>query len=67
MGRLSPEKDQEKLIRAFSQLINKYQNLKMKLYIIGDGILKGTLNDLVETLGLEESVIFTGQMKNPFS
>ncbi|AMK74081.1 MULTISPECIES: glycosyltransferase [Bacillus] len=66
MGRLSPEKDQEKLIRAFSQLINKYQNLKMKLYIIGDGILKGTLNDLVETLGLEESVIFTGQMKNPF-
>lgn len=66
MGRLSPEKDQEKLIRAFSQLINKYQNLNMKLYIIGDGILKGTLNDLVETLGLEESVIFTGQMKNPF-
>ncbi|WP_230488610.1 glycosyltransferase [Bacillus subtilis] len=66
MGRLSPEKDQEKLIRAFSQLINKYQTLKMKLYIIGDGILKGTLNDLVETLGLEESVIFTGQMKNPF-
>ncbi|MGG7219042.1 CDP-glycerol glycerophosphotransferase family protein [Bacillus sp. ATD] len=66
MGRLSPEKDQEKLIKAFSQLINKYENLKMKLYIIGDGILKETLNDLVETLGLEESVIFTGQMKNPF-
>ncbi|MCY8620464.1 CDP-glycerol glycerophosphotransferase family protein [Bacillus spizizenii] len=66
MGRLSPEKDQEKLIKAFSQLINKYENLKLKLYIIGDGILKENLNDLVETLGLEESVIFTGQMKNPF-
>ncbi|MEC0287465.1 glycosyltransferase [Bacillus subtilis] len=66
MGRLSPEKDQEKLIKAFSQLSNKYENLKMKLYIIGDGILKETLNDLVGTLGLEESVIFTGQMKNPF-
>ena len=66
MGRLSPEKDQEKLIKAFSQLINKYKNLKMKLYIIGDGILKETLSDLVETLGVEESVIFTGQMKNPF-
>ncbi|MHA6165712.1 CDP-glycerol glycerophosphotransferase family protein [Bacillus mojavensis] len=66
MGRLSPEKDQEKLIKAFSQLFNKYENLKMKLYIIGDGILKETLSDLVETLGVEESVIFTGQMKNPF-
>ncbi|AYC53523.1 spore coat protein CotS [Bacillus licheniformis] len=66
MGRLSPEKDQEKLIKAFSQLINKYKNLKMKLYIIGDGILKETLSDLVETLGVADSVIFTGQMKNPF-
>ncbi len=66
MGRLSPEKDQEKLIKAFSQLINKYKNFKMKLYIIGDGILKETLSDLVETLGVAESVIFTGQMKNPF-
>ncbi|MCY8343988.1 CDP-glycerol glycerophosphotransferase family protein [Bacillus haynesii] len=66
MGRLSPEKDQEKLIKAFSQLINKYKSLKMKLYIIGDGILKETLSDLVETLGVADSVIFTGQMKNPF-
>lgn len=66
MGRLSPEKDQEKLIKAFYQLVNKYDDLDIKLYIIGDGVLKGKLTELVKRMDIEGKVIFTGQLKNPF-
>lgn len=64
MGRLSPEKDQEKLIRAFAKIAKTHVNVI--LYIIGSGSLEKQLKILVKTLDLSESVIFTGQLENPF-
>ena len=64
MGRLSPEKNQAALIKAFAKLYE--QNKNIRLYIIGDGPLMGELKSLISTLGLEGKVILTGNMDNPF-
>ncbi|MGG1396572.1 glycosyltransferase [Bacillus salipaludis] len=64
MGRLSPEKDQNKLIKAFAKVSEKYDNVK--LYIIGDGVLGKKLKRLVRSLNMEDKIYFTGQMSNPF-
>lgn len=65
MGRLSPEKNQKNLIKAFQML---HQELKdTKLYIIGDGPLKEELGELIKQYGLEKDVIMTGNLKNPFA
>lgn len=64
MGRLSPEKNQEALIRAFAKLYDERKDVR--LYIIGDGPLMNELKALVSLLGLEGKVILTGNMENPF-
>lgn len=65
IGRLSPEKDHEKLIAAFSHIAARHPNTK--LFIVGDGDLKKSLLELVKKLKLEEKVIFTGQISNPYA
>lgn len=65
LGRLSPEKDHEKLIKAFFKVNQSYPNTK--LYIIGNGELRNRLATLIKDLGLEEKVILAGQMDNPFT
>ena len=65
VGRLSPEKDQKKLIEAFYEVSKKYNNIK--LYILGDGVLKNELETLVENLNLSNRVFILGQVKNPFA
>ncbi|MFD2617052.1 glycosyltransferase [Terrilactibacillus laevilacticus] len=65
IGRLEPEKDQEKLLYAFSEIVKIKQNTK--LYIVGQGALKGYLEKLVKSLDLEDHVIFTGQISNPYA
>lgn len=67
MGRLSPEKDQEKLILAFNEIIRLNPEKKMKLYIIGGGPLEAKLHGLVTSLNLIEKVIFTGHVTKPFA
>ncbi|UAS89488.1 CDP-glycerol glycerophosphotransferase family protein [Staphylococcus pseudintermedius] len=64
VGRLSPEKGFDLLIKAVAELVPKYPQLK--LYILGDGPLKGTLKSLVEQLGIQNHVYFLGQRRNPF-
>jgi len=64
MGRLSPEKRQDNLIRAFSELNKKYP--ETKLYLLGDGPLKKKLIRLVRDLGLTNSVFLLGHQDNPF-
>jgi CDP-glycerol glycerophosphotransferase len=64
MGRLSPEKDQKKQIRAFSKIAHLHENVR--LFIIGEGVLEAELKGLSAKLGLGEKVIFTGQLSNPF-
>ncbi|QQM96222.1 CDP-glycerol glycerophosphotransferase family protein [Staphylococcus pseudintermedius] len=64
VGRLSPEKGFDLLIKAVAELAPKYPQLK--LYILGDGPLKGTLKSLVERLGIQNHVYFLGRCRNPF-
>lgn len=62
-GRLSPEKNQERLIRAFSKVHSL--NHDTQLVILGDGPLRTDLEKLVEQLGLMDAVVFTGMVENP--
>ncbi|WP_066065382.1 CDP-glycerol glycerophosphotransferase family protein [Neobacillus soli] len=64
MGRLSPEKGQDNLIKAFAQFLNGSE--KSKLYILGAGPLRKDLEALIEEHHLEDSVYLVGQVENPF-
>lgn len=64
IGRLSPEKDQKKLILAFKNFLEIVDNYNHQLYIVGSGILEEELKSLVFRLGLEKNIIFTGQLSN---
>lgn len=64
MGRLSPEKGQDNLIKAFSNVHRDYPN--SQLHIIGKGPLKDKLQKLIEELGMTDSIHLKGQLENPF-
>jgi len=64
LGRLSPEKDHEKLIRAF-KIVHEF-NSNSQLIILGDGPLKSHLTVLTNQLKLSDSVILLGRKNNPF-
>ncbi|MGQ8821050.1 CDP-glycerol glycerophosphotransferase family protein [Bibersteinia trehalosi] len=64
LARLSPEKDQAKLIRSFRALADEYPN--SKLLILGDGPLFGELQSLIRELKLENNVYLLGIRFNPF-
>ena len=63
MGRLTHQKNFPLLLNAYSKSRIKE---KFKLLIIGDGILKNELINLVHQINIEDRVIFTGFLKNPF-
>ncbi|MCU1576075.1 MAG: teichoic acid synthase [Leifsonia sp.] len=63
VGRLSPEKNQARLIRAFAKV--HASNPATRLVIVGNGALEDDLGALIRKLGLEGSAILTGQQRNP--
>lgn len=65
IGRFSPEKGHDKLLLAFSEVVKDFPN--SRLYIIGDGPLKGAIQKQIKALNLTEHVVLTGQLNNPFS
>lgn len=64
IGKLVPLKGQIHLVKSFKKVVSKYNNTK--LVILGDGILKTALRDLVIGLNLEKSVFFLGVHSNVF-
>ena len=64
IGRLSVEKDHEKLIRAFARLCETRSDVM--LVILGDGPLSARLGMLVRDLKLDGSVYLIGYRFNPF-
>lgn len=64
MGRLSPEKGFENLIRSFKTVVEK--NNSAKLYILGDRPLKNHFEKLILSLGLRNNVYLVGHKTNPF-
>src|SRR5699024_10443478 len=57
IGRLSPEKDHMKLIQSFYELYKTHSDIK--LYIVGEGVLKTQLEQLVDRQNINKLVIFT--------
>lgn len=64
VGRLTYQKGQWHLIRAFNKLLEEYPD--SVLMIIGTGELEGYLKSLVKSYNIEDKVIFTGYTDNPF-
>jgi|1186.fasta_scaffold03862_2 CDP-glycerol glycerophosphotransferase len=65
VGRLSPEKNHARLIRAFAQVHEQHPDTR--LMILGGGKLEQELNELIASLGLESAVTLTGHVDNPFA
>ena len=65
VGRLSVEKNQEKLIRAFSRVHAK--SPRSRLLILGSGPLQNELTDLISALDLHGSVHLLGVRRNPYA
>ncbi|MFA5984587.1 MAG: glycosyltransferase [Methylococcaceae bacterium] len=63
VGRLVEKKGVHCLITAFS-LLPKAELETAKLWIIGDGLERKRLEDLVVALGLTENVVFYGRLAN---
>lgn len=64
-GRLSPEKNQLRLLKAFKIVHTEYPH--SRLVIAGDGPLRRDLDNEIEKLGLTESVKLVGHTKNPYA
>lgn len=64
VGRLCEVKGYDILIKAFSYVVKEVTNAK--LTIIGDGELRDELANLCKELSIEENVVFTGFVKNPY-
>lgn len=63
MGRLTYQKAQWHIIKAFSKLTLKYPQLK--LAILGEGELRSQLELLVKNLKISDKVLFLGYQKRP--
>ncbi len=62
VGRFSTEKNVEVMIDAFSDFLSYNNNLKVELVLVGDGILKDSLQDKIKEDNLKDSV----KIKGPF-
>lgn len=65
IGRLSVEKGQDRLIRAFARI--SHEHPQARLLILGDGPLRGALQTLIAELGMGERVLLAGSRANPYS
>ena len=63
VGRLAPEKGQVHLIRAFAMIHEQIPDVK--LLILGEGDLRGSLQKLIDELKISESVLLAGSVPNP--
>ena len=58
VGRFVPMKGQEYLVKAFAEVAGRQE--RVKLLLVGDGELRGTLESLASSLGITSRVIFAG-------
>lgn len=64
VGSLDARKQNDVTIRAFSRVIRDI-DCDLKLTLIGDGAERGALENLIQSLGLEERVELVGQINDP--
>lgn len=64
VGRLSPEKNHARLLRAFA--IVHAEQPETRLLIVGGGFLLPSLRELADSLAVSDAVVFTDVTENPF-
>lgn len=65
IGRLTEQKGQRHLLRAFSKVVEKHP--ESRLILCGKGVYDSTLKRISTELGIKDNVIFAGFQKNPFA
>ncbi len=65
VGRVSPEKNHERLVRAFAQVHAEHR--QTRLVVVGDGPLLPRLAEVVDEVGLRGAVVLAGHRANPFA
>ncbi|NLJ39336.1 MAG: glycosyltransferase family 4 protein [Candidatus Atribacteria bacterium] len=64
LGRLTRQKGQWFLIRSFRRVVDLHPHVK--LFILGDGVLRSKLEELINKLELNENVYLLGEQENIF-
>lgn len=64
IGRLSPEKNHLRLLHAFHKVQNTYKDVR--LYIVGQGVMKNDLENFVRDNEIHNKVVFTDYLHNPY-
>lgn len=62
VGRMVPQKNLETLLRGFYNYLSNSESNEYYLVLIGDGPDKQKMIDLAEELGIQDRVIFKGEM-----
>lgn len=65
VARLSPEKNQARLVRAFARV--HAADPRARLLIVGDGPLRGALQEQIDAAGLGAAAFLAGARSNPFA
>jgi glycosyltransferase involved in cell wall biosynthesis len=65
VGRLSHEKGQRFLIEAIVR-VERISGHKLMLHLVGDGPMRGELEELVARMGLANRILFHGFQANPY-
>lgn len=58
--RLVPVKNLDTLIKVFAKIVEENQDRELKLWIVGDGPERSSLESLVEEVGIKKNVVFWG-------
>lgn len=64
VGKLTPQKDYDTLLRAFARIRKKHP---VRLVILGEGHEEGRLRSLAAELGIAEQVQLPGHVGNPYA
>lgn len=64
VGRMSHEKNHLVLIEALSRVVK--DGMDVGLILVGSGLLEPMLKSRIESLGLVDRTLFTGQISNPY-
>jgi len=64
VGKLTPQKDYDTLLRAFARVREKHH---ARLVILGEGHEEGRLRSLAAELGIAEQVQLPGHVSNPYA
>jgi glycosyltransferase involved in cell wall biosynthesis len=60
VGRLAPQKGHTCLLEAFKMVVDRLADKSVMMLIVGDGALRGSLEQATSKLGLDQHVVFTG-------